>query len=499
MNDPATQWIAGAVQIVLQTDLATSRKYIPLLADDDSGTFADGAKQVVRATVTGGGLRISVSADVTDNATQKNAEVINLEGQINPGILPLLNRLAKRLDASASNFSTNNGQALQLFINAATMPKAQGRVALLTQAVTLDPSFGLAYIALADAETQADPAAIAALLKTAAAHEAQFTPFDRARFHALELRYSHAPVAEQEAAFRAVLQIAPNQSDALAAVGTLSFLRGDAKSGEAYLGKALELNPGNVNLRRSLADGLFETRHFADAEKVLVGLDNNVSLLPELAVCVLMEGDAARANTIADRLFASIANTDVKTLFQAVWWKLSGQTPKAVEALNKTNFVSPGARAIAYSELAVWQMMDHNFAPAKPLAAKALQADPRPGSFGSTVSLLADANEAADAWRQQVNNSFFAANPQSKNTVLGYGFFLGQHYMEAADVWQTILNQSGGADLRARAMLAASLRGQGKTDQARQVNVQPFVPDFGDLYASVSFFQMNRDLGIGVR
>ena len=94
---------------------------------------------------------------------------------------------------------------------------------------------------------------------------------------------------------------------------------------------------------------------------------------------------------------------------------------------------------------------------------------------------------------------FGSVNQQQKLLALGYGFFLGHHYQEAAQTWNDLLKQSGGADLRARTMLAASLAQQANADEARHIQVQPFVPDFGDLYASVSFFEMNRVLGIVVR
>ncbi len=357
--------MAGAVQVVLQTDLSTSHSLIPVPANDDSGAYLSGANQVLRATVTERANRISIETAITDSSTQEDRELSNLEGPVSSGILPLLNGLAKQIDQKASPFSTSNNRALQEYVAAVSSPKAQDRVTSLTDAISIDPSFGLAYIALADAEGQAAPQALSVLLQNASSHEAGFTPLDRARFMALLARYSHAPLEQQEAAFGVVLQTAPNQSDALIAAGSIAFLRGDASAGTRYLRRALDLNPGNVSVRRALADGFFETRRFSEAEKLLVGMDNNATVLPELAVCVLLEGDVARANTIAERLFATIPNPDAKTLFRAVWLKLSGQTQKAIELLTTASFAQPVARAIAYSELGMWQIMANDFAAAR--------------------------------------------------------------------------------------------------------------------------------------
>jgi Flp pilus assembly protein TadD len=491
--------MAGAIQLVLQTDLSTSHSFIPLLAGDSSSAYLNGAKEVLRATVTRRANRLYVQAAVIDNSTQKNEKDFGIQGAGSSGILPLLNELAKRVDSRASAFSTANSRALQQFVRAAQSPKAQERVDVLTGAISIDPSFGLAYLALADAAAQAAPKALPGLLQAGASHKAEFTPFDRVRFNALQARYLHAPLPQQEAAFRAILQIAPNDSDALAAVGSLSFLRGDSAEGTRYLQQALQLNAGNANLKRAMADGLIETRHFAEAEKLLVSMDNNAAILPELAICVLLEGDVTRANTIAERFFASISNPDAKTLFRAVWLKLSGHSDQAVQLLTSAGFEQPAIHAIAYSELAVWQMMANDFAAARESAVKARQFDPRPGSFGSLAAILAAADGPVEAWKSSVNESFLANNEAAKNSLLGYGLFLGGHFADAAQFWATALQQSGDIDLRARAMLAASLIREGKADQARQINVQPFAPDFADLYGSVSFLEMNRRLGIGVR
>lgn len=491
--------MAGAVQVVLQTDLSTSRNLVPLALDNNSAAYLSSVKDVLRTTITQRNNRLYVDAVLTSNSTQKDSQYISVSGAAAAGVLPLLNAVARRLDGAASAFSTRNDRALQSYVKAATSTIPQTRVDALTDAISIDPSFGVAYISLLEVDAQTAPQSIPALLQLGAGRRSTFTRFDRARFDAVLARYSHAPIAQQEAALRAVLQIAPNQSDALVGLGSLSGLSGDASAATGYFERAVALNPGNANVQRAFAEALFETRHFHEAEKPLLSMDNNASVLPELAICVLMEGDVARANVIADRLFPSIPNPDAKILYHAVWLRLSGQSQPAADLLISAHFAQPGAQAIAYSELSMWRIMANDFVGAQQLAAKAQQVDPRPGAFGSLLALLASANEPADIWKQKVESSFISANERSKELVLGYGFFLGGHYAEAAETWSRILQQSGGVDLHARTMLAASFMSLGKVDQARQVKVEPFVPDFGDLYASVSFFQMNRALSVSVR
>ncbi len=71
----------------------------------------------------------------------------------------------------------------------------------------------------------------------------------------------------------------------------------------------------------------------------------------------------------------------------------------------------------------------------------------------------------------------------------GYQAFLDRRFPEAIKFWQGVVQQTAGTDLRARAMLAASLDGAG---QPQSVDVLPYLPDLSDPYASVAFNQMRR-------
>jgi len=362
----------------------------------------------------------------------------------------------------------------------------------LNGAIAADPAFGLAYIVLAESAGRGTPQNTSDLLSRAEAHEALFTPLDRARFAALQARLSHAPLSRQQTAFQNLVQITPNSVDALAALGSIRFLEGDGVAGQQSLSRALELSPGNLSLRQQLAQGLFQTRQFAAAEKLFDTLDNNPAVLPALATCVLLEGDTARANTIVGRFFASVANPDVKNILQGTWLAISKSIPDAIHSIETSTFVSPQAKAAGLSQIAVWQLLSGSPIDAKKSAAEARQLDARLVSFGAAAVLLTDGDGSVDDWRNEVNASAFAADAQAKQLLLGYGFFLNRRYAEAALVWKEILDSSGGADLHARTMLASSLAQTGNTAARAAIVVEPFVPDFGDLYAAISFNQMKR-------
>lgn len=477
------------------------------IVSGESGAYQTGANEALGTTVETRNGRISIEATVTELATQTNRQVIRVEGLSSADLVSPLNALAKRLNSGATYFSAKNAQALEAFTGAAESSNLEGRIQLLEASVRADPTFGLAYAALAETLTEAGKDS-APVLAAAASHRSSFTPVDGARFDAISARISHAPLAKQEQAARAALKFEPNQVDELAALGSTQFLRGDANSGQRLLSRALELSPGNQNLRQQLALGLLETKRFADAEKILVGIDNNPGVLPALAICIYLEGDVNRADIVFNRFLSLRPPNDPLTpLFRAEWLAASGRAVKAIDSLQGANFSkpnlnnpnlnNPGLRSLALSQMAVWQLMQGDLAGAKRSAASASQIDKRPASFAALVLLLTRGDAPAARWREQVNA--FAASDQVRQTVLGYGYFLNRHYAEAAQVWQQILDRSGGGDLRARAMLAGSLEGAGRAAEAQKILVEPFVPDFGDLYAAVSFDQMHRLLSVGVR
>ncbi len=74
----------------------------------------------------------------------------------------------------------------------------------------------------------------------------------------------------------------------------------------------------------------------------------------------------------------------------------------------------------------------------------------------------------------------------------GYKAFLNGRFEEAAQFWRNIVQGTGDTDLRARAMLAASLNGAGRTTDASKVLVLPFVPDLSDGGIAIAFHQMRQ-------
>ena len=208
----------------------------------------------------------------------------------------------------------------------------------------------------------------------------------------------------------------------------------------------------------------------------------------------MLEGDVARANTAAENFFKTISNSELQTVLRAAWLEITAQHSKALDSLESGKFANTNIKAVALGEAAVLRMRVKDTAGAKKDAGLALVADPRPGSFATVVNLLINGNLPPQDWRKQVDGA--GLNPQVKEPVIGYGFFLNGHFDEAAQEWRQILDRSNGTDLRARAMLAASLNKAGKSADAQKLTVLPFALEFGDLYGPISFDEMRRLTGL---
>jgi tetratricopeptide (TPR) repeat protein len=332
--------------------------------------------------------------------------VIENEGPESEGLITRLDAISKRLDPQrAGPFSTRSDKALQAFVAAASSANAEERLKLLEQAVSIDPAFGLAQSSIIETV----PSRASSDLRL----PGRFVPFDRARYLALLARVNNAPIPSQANAEESVLRLAPNNVEALAELGWLSFLQGKPADGQRLLRKAIGLTSQNLALQLQLAQGLVASHRFREAIQLLDGLSGtNPSVLPGLAEAKLLSGDVGGASAAFDR-FASLvpAGTPAKAFLEEQW--------KAMVEKRLPN-----------------------------------------GSVGANSPL-----------------------------VPGYQAFLERRFPESIKFWQGIVQQTAGTDLRARAMLAASLEAAG---QPQTVQVLPYLPDLSDPYASVAFNEMRR-------
>jgi cytochrome c-type biogenesis protein CcmH/NrfG len=495
ISDPASEWMKLGVPLVLQQDLKSARFVAPSLAASESNASQIAAQDILRTKIDENQGKIHVELTVTESTTQKTTQTAEVEASSEAALIPALNTLAKKLDDSAGDFSTRKVEALKLFVGAAQDPNPRSRMDALNHAVTVDPGFGMGYFLMLELTASMGPEGFKGTLDQAQSHRASFTPYDRARFDLIARQLMRAPISQRATAAEALLKVAPNDVDGLAVVSGIRFLNGDVDGGIEAVNRAISLSPGNANLKAQLAEGLVQSKRFAQAEKVLAQFDQNAAALPELATVILLEGDVARANSTAERFFKSVPNLDYQTILRVSWIELAGDRAKAIAMAEGAKFTNANIRGLALGEAAVWRLMNKDVAGAKKTAELAAQSDTHATPITVVSGLLVSGDEPPEEWRKKVEAS--QLNAVMKPPILAYGFFLNGHYNEAAAEWRKILDQSEGSDLRARTMLAASLDRAGKGAEARKINVQPFlIREFADVYGSVVFNEMRRLTGL---
>ncbi len=338
----------------------------------------------------------------------------------------------------------------------------------------------------------APPETLKQTIDEAKAHMANFPPYERARLTLLIAQLQRAPLSQRTTDVEALLKVAPNDLDALSMVGSIRFLNGDANGGIEMLNKAVRLNPGNVNLKAQLAQGLVQSKRFPEAEKILASLDKTPAAQAELAQTILLEGDVKRATATLEKFAAGLPNADFQALVRATWAELCGDKTKALALAEQTKFSKPELSSMALSEATVWLLMDKNIAGAQKVA----EAGTKSGTnqIGVVTSLLVMGNQPPQDWIKKVQVA--QVNPALKEPIVAYGLFLNGHYNEAAAEWKKAYEATEGADLKIRAMYAASLDRAGNKAEADKVRVQPFlIRDFADVFGAVAFTEMRRLTG----
>jgi Tfp pilus assembly protein PilF len=465
-------------------DLSTSRTLIPVVVESDSDVYRVGAQEALRITIQALPSSANVAAVVTSTATQRNVRTFTARRLDGKGfdLIGQLNTLAKAMDEGATEFSTRSESALKLFSASLSTTDPQVRAQRLREAIATDPSFGLAYIVLLQALGSASRDDAGAILKSAEEHQNSFVPLDRARFDVIRSKLLRSSAEDQINTAENFLKLAPNETDVLASLALVLFRKGRVVDAENAISRALAISPESTSLRQDLATGLFENRQFARAEQVLTGMSETSAILPQIAFCALLAGETKRADRIFDRFLKSVTNSNAHAFLSASWQAYEGHLDAAIGQLQAAHFSDPQLTMLSRSQIVLWQLMAERYQDAKAAAAGA----------SPIAALLASGAPSAEGWLQRVDST---ADDKSRDSLKGYGLYLYGFYAQSAEFWKKIDESAGGTDLRARTMLAASLKMAGRADQAAKIPVQAFSPSFDDYYSALSFNTLRSLLG----
>lgn len=312
--DPSSEWLAAALPIVLQQDLATSSALVVTFVPNASTAYQLLATDILRPMVEFSNGAYTVRVTLSDAATQEDSQHLAEQVASERDLLPALDRLARKIDRSrATSFSTHNFDALREFSLAVLSSDPPARNTHLQAAIQADPAFGLAYIASVENN--------GAARVPASAPVQSFTPMDRARWEALQAHRLAAPMARQMEAEQNVLNLAPNSVEALESLGTHRFASGQINQGEQLLRRAISLSPANQSLAANLAGHLVLAGRSPDALQILRPLANqNPSILPSVALVELLAGNTKAADATFARFLGLVpAGSSAALALQSQW------------------------------------------------------------------------------------------------------------------------------------------------------------------------------------
>ena len=479
--------MAGGIPLAFLEDLATSGEYAPVLATDDSAALLANARYTLRTSVEARNHQLFVSLTMTDISNQRSVLSHDLSGPVEGGLLPLINQLAKQVDQNSSNFGTTKEQAFVLYSESMEAP-VQQRPALLEQAIAADPGFGTAYLALMDAFGQTNESGVRQTAAQAQLHLSQFRPLDQTRAKLALLRLNQAPAAQQFPVLKQLANMTPGDVNALSGLAAIEASQMHYTEADAWLNKALGLEPASVELQRQRARLQFSEERFADAEKTFAALRQPNAPVLEIAACRLMEGNMAGANA----MFAQYAATNQPfvPLARATWLMVTGNHVQAISFLKGSLSSDPQLRSLGLSQIAVWSSAAGDVPTSEASAQEALRLGGNggiPRQVAQTAVLIALSGKDWNAFQHALTQLQPAA---AQTYVLGYALFLRGRYREAAQVWAKRLEALG--DPVSRLMCTASLLRAGNKAEAAKVGVPVSIPNLsgGDLFVFVTFPEM---------
>jgi tetratricopeptide (TPR) repeat protein len=369
-GDASLDWIARAAPRIAAVEISGTARP----ANSMNDAYLENANRFVHGYFTKQADALHLTVEVEDAATHKTVSTEQIDGSV----LASANTLAKTLNPKAEPFSTSNDEAVA----------AWGR-GEYEQAVTLDPSFGTAWlswietlarkgdtagaidiarralehpvnseidslrIALVRANLEQDSHAEHEVLLKLTARVAD--PVLLANLGELELRAREFALAEGD--YKKILAVAPENPDALNKLGYAYGYQGKVSEAEAVLAQYAKEPGQEPNSFDSLGEVYFMNGKFADAEKAFLRAhDLNAAFLAgsdlrKAAYAHWLAGDLAGA----DKLFARYLDFRAKLKDpsvegqRAAWAYVTGRRDQAASILQK----APSPQAL--EQLRVWR------------------------------------------------------------------------------------------------------------------------------------------------
>ena len=503
---------------VLASDLAGAPALYAQSVDSFNGAYAVQASRVVEGYFSERNGQLEIRAAVLDVGTNKTVASLAVEGPVQQGAIPLVNRLAKELSPAARTFPSASETAFHAYGEAISASDRASALRELESATKEDPRFTLAYLDRAkvllgegdrtgaqqviEAARRKQPDAIdaaqldylAAAAKGDAVAQAKalelltrVTPTDAKVFHDLanqQLAERKFPDAVRN--YEAASRLDPEESEVWNQLGYAQAFAGDLNGARGALEHYRQLvPPENVNPLDSLGEVSFYLGDFSAAEKYFLEADQKnqqefggVDLL-KAAEARLMAGDLSGSDSLFQKYASLIQRREPGRAgyIAAQWQFLTGRRRAALASLEKlTPSLEGDGRALALSQLSVWKLETGDSKAAQELAARAEKEAVSPP--GHNISALCAVISRATA---ELSGSRVAD---------AYALLFARKYAEATPLLEMLYRETDPhTDGQIRTLLAwAYVKTNRAGDAAKLIGTYPLPLSSGEaLFASLVF------------
>ena len=512
--DDSLSWLSHAVPRALGAQLTGIGGIQPALVEAPRDAAAVRATQVLYGYLTRQGGSLRLTAHLQDASRSKTLEVIQVNGPVSAGPLPLIESIARRLNAHARPPITRSAEAFRSYEQALQSSDRTAAEESFEAALKADPGFGAAWVAWAQ-QTLARGDAAAARAIISRSRQAQLDSAERARLDLLDSTIAGDTSARLKA-LAEVTRANPQDAASLAALADAQLLDRRFAEAVASLRKAVEIQPENrafwnslgyaqayagdldgairslqeyqrlapneANPLDSMGEVSYHHGRFAEAEKFFLQThekDRNFmggAALAKAAWTRLMRKDVRGARALFDKfieLRRAAKDPTVEFRLAQVEY-LTNQPKEAAARLEKLASVQqPELVALARSQLAVWALEQGNRDAARAHATAAANASGNPGlrNLAALCLFLAQPQATAAEWTTRAERAIPApAQALARSNALAYALLLDRHFNEAirplSDVYQKTPPAS---DSQVRVLLAWAQLESGHKQEAKDL------------------------------